>query len=139
VQPVLQSGKSFMAKTVGKNASAIVAVHYDANSDRVRLLFPNSRVVEIPRRDIEELRGLRAHDLGLLKADNAGMTISLRQRDIDIYVPGLLQELFSLRPAAELGRKGGSQRSPAKTRSSAANGAKGGRPRKRKAAARDQG
>ena len=79
---------------------------------------------------------MRVGDLHLIKADNAGMTISQRERDIDVYVPGLLQELFFLQPAVELGRKGGSRQSPAKARTSAENGAKGGRPRKKARKAR---
>lgn len=121
-----------MAKVVMKGEPTITDVRYDTRNDRIRLFFPNNRLVEIPRRDIEELRGLRSSDLQLLKADNAGMTISQRDKDIDIYVPGLLQELFCLQPAVALGRKGGARKSPAKTRASVANGAKGGRPRKKK-------
>ncbi|HZT13453.1 MAG TPA: hypothetical protein VFA29_11645 [Candidatus Baltobacteraceae bacterium] len=123
-----------MAKPVIKNEPSITDVRYDAREDRIRLFFRNNRFIDIPRKDIEELRGLRADELQLLKADNAGMTISQRERDIDVYIPGLLQELFFLQPAAALGRKGGSRKSPAKTRASVANGAKGGRPRKEKLA-----
>ena len=120
-----------MGKRLSKNEPAIVDVRYNARLDRIRLFFPNSRFVDIPRKDVREFRNMRAHDLRLIKADNAGMTISQRERDIDVYVPGLLQELFLFQPAVELGRKGGSRQSPAKARTSAANGVKGGRPRKK--------
>lgn len=123
-----------MAKRVAKTEPTITSVRYDAREDRIRLFFPNNRFLDIPRKDIEEFRGLRARDLELLTADNAGMTISQREKDIDVYIPGLLQELFFLQPADALGRKGGSKQSPAKTRASVANGAKGGRPRKKRTA-----
>lgn len=49
--------------------------------------------------------------------------------DVDLSVPGLLDGLFSTR--AYMARRAGQATSPAKARAARANGAKGGRPRKR--------
>jgi hypothetical protein len=52
--------------------------------------------------------------------------------DVDIYVPGLVGVAFGKRLfAAATGRTGGSRTSKAKAAAARANGAKGGRPRKR--------
>jgi hypothetical protein len=52
--------------------------------------------------------------------------------DVDVYVPGLVERTFGSRLfAAATGRGGGRTRSKAKAAAAKANGAKGGRPRKR--------
>ena len=52
--------------------------------------------------------------------------------DVDVYVPGLVERAFGTRLfAAATGRRGGRRRSKAKAAAAKANGAKGGRPRKR--------
>jgi hypothetical protein len=56
----------------------------------------------------------------------AGVTLSQRDLDIDIYFPGLL----GVKRGGVLGRKGGTSRSPAKRRASRRNGCRGGRPKK---------
>lgn len=122
---------------VATKSGPLESVQYDAREDRLKLVFAGDRVLDVPRKSIDELRGLSARELAMLQPDNAGMTISQRERDIDIYVHGLLHEAFSLLPAAALGRKGGSRKSPAKKRASAANGAKGGRPKKKHSAPKD--
>ena len=121
-----------MAK-VAKKSGPLESVEYDARDDRLRLVFAGDRILNVPRKSVTELRGLSARELAMLQPDNAGMTLSQREHDIDIYVHGLLHDAFSLLPAAALGRKGGSRKSPAKKRASAANGAKGGRPKKKHA------
>jgi hypothetical protein len=55
--------------------------------------------------------------------------------DADLYVPGLLSGALGSRAwmAAQLGAEGGRASTPAKAEAARANGAKGGRPRKRRA------
>jgi hypothetical protein len=105
-------------------------VRYSAAHDTLVLHLDNGSSVEIPRLAISELDELSIAQLRALKADNAGMTLSQRDLDIDIWVPGLLSELFSLRPGALLGKKGGIASTEAKRRSARANGKRGGRPKK---------
>lgn len=75
---------------------ALRAVRYDAQTDRLRLVFAGNRALEVPRKNLAELEGFGPDELARLKAGNAGATISLRERDLDISVPGLLRQLFSL-------------------------------------------
>jgi hypothetical protein len=63
------------------------------------------------------------------------MTLSQRDRDIDIYLPGLLTDALSLSASAMLGKKGGAKKSPEKRRASRENGRRGGRPKKPRVAA----
>ena len=116
-----------MAKEPGP---ALERVTYAPKRDTLTLTLANDRVVQIPRRAIAELRNLDERQLRALRPDNAGMTLSQRDRDIDIYVPGLLAAIFGIRPAAMLGAIGGSKRSRAKRRASQKNGRRGGRPQK---------
>ena len=74
---------------------ALRDVRYDAQTDRLRLLFAGNRAVEVPRKNVAELEHFGPDELARLKPGNAGATISLRERDVDISVSGLLRQLFS--------------------------------------------
>jgi hypothetical protein len=63
------------------------------------------------------------------------MTLSQRDLDIDIYLPGLLADALALSASAMLGKRGGAKKSPAKRRASQENGRRGGRPKKPRVAA----
>ena len=99
------------------------------NGEQVTLQFDGGESIDFPRAAVRELRGLTLSDLKQLKPDNAGMTLSQRQRDIDIWLPGLLLDLLGVSPSALLGKKGGSTTSAAKRRAARENGRKGGRPK----------
>lgn len=120
-----------MAKTI---EPMLERVMYAPKRDVVALRFSTGARIEIPRLAIKELRNLTQGQLQALTPDNAGMTLSQRDLDIDIYLPGLLSEALGVRPSAVLGRKGGSSRSAAKRRAAQRNGRRGGRPKKISAA-----
>lgn len=107
------------------------SVSYAPTRDMITLKLENNRVVQIPRRAISELRGLTDKQLRALRPDNAGVTLSQRELDIDIYLPGLLASVFGIQPGVMLGKVGGSKTSGAKRQASQKNGRRGGRPRKR--------
>ncbi len=107
-------------------------VSYAPKRDVITLTLASDRVVQIPRRAIKELRNLSERQLRALRPDNAGVTLSQRELDIDIYVLGLLANVFGIRPGVMLGKAGGSKTSIAKRRASQANGRSGGRPRKKR-------
>jgi hypothetical protein len=111
---------------------ALKRVTYAPKRDVITLNLASDRVVQIPRRTIKELRNLNERQLCALRPDNAGVTLSQRELDIDIYVPGLLASIFGIKPGAMLGKVGGSKTSLAKRRASQENGRRGGRPRKKK-------
>ncbi|MGB6062981.1 MAG: hypothetical protein WBG27_14865 [Candidatus Aquilonibacter sp.] len=110
--------------------TTLTRVGYTPSRDIVSLHLSSGARVEIPRGLIKELRGLNATELRALKPDNAGMTLSQRALDIDVYVPGLLADTLALNASAMLGQKGGAKKSPAKRRASQENGKRGGRPKK---------
>lgn len=114
-----------------KSEPTLTRVGYAPSRDVVSLHLSTGALVEIPRSAIPELRSLVASELRTLKPDNAGMTLSHRTRDIDIYLPGLLADVFALNASAMLGKKGGAKTSDAKRRAAQQNGRRGGRPKTR--------
>ena len=122
-----RGGKKSMAKA---SEPILERASYAPSRDVVSLHLSTGALVEIPRAAIEELRNLDVSELRTLKADNAGMTLSQRDLDIDIFLPGLLAEAFALNVSAMLGKKGGAKTSAAKQRASKENGRRGGRPKK---------
>ncbi len=121
-----------MAKTA---EPTLTRVGYARSRDIVSLHLSSGARIEIPRGLIKELRALDTSELRALKPDNAGMTLSQRDLDIDIYLPGLLADALALNVSAVLGKKGGAKTSDAKKRSSKENGKRGGRPKKSRTAA----
>jgi hypothetical protein len=117
-----------MAKTI---EPMLERVGYAPKRDVIALHLSTGALVEIPRLAVKELRDLNQGQLHALRPENAGVTLSQRDLDIDIYLPGLLSEMLGVKPGAILGRKGGTSRSPAKRRASQGNGRRGGRPKKK--------
>jgi hypothetical protein len=84
---------------------------------------------------VEEFRAVPPAEMAGLRISPAGYGIKLDEHDIDISVHGLIAALATPGDAAaSLGKLGGAARSDAKRVSARANGAKGGRPRKVRAA-----
>ena len=89
----------------------------------------------IPRTAVPGLQRASASKLASVVVSPAGDALSWPSLDMDVYVPGLVERTFGSRLfAAATGRRGGRTRSKAQTAAAKANGAKGGRPRKRPAA-----
>ena len=117
-----------MAKTI---ETSLERVSYAPKRDAIMLHLSTGALVEFSSLAVKELKGLSQAQLQALKPDNAGLTLSLRDLDIDIYLPGLLSEVLGVKSGALLGRKGGTSRSSAKQRASKRNGRRGGRPKKK--------
>ena len=100
-----------MAKTI---EPVLKRVGYASKRDVITLYLSSGALVEIPRLAVRELKALNQEQLQALKPDNAGVTLSQRELDIDIYLPGLLCEMLGVKPGALMGRKGGTSRSQAK-------------------------
>jgi len=109
------------------------SIRYDAKTDAISLELSSGVFVGVPRKQIRELKAARPDQLSDLYAGNGGATISQDDLDVDIFVPGLLDELFGSTIRADLGRRAGRATSPAKARAARRNGRKGGRPPKRAA------
>ena len=86
----------------------------------------------IPRAMIPGLESASQSNLETVEVSPAGDALSWPSLDVDVYVPGLVERAFGTRLfAAATGRRGGRRKSKAKAVAAKANGAKGGRPRKR--------
>ena len=106
-------------------------VRYDAGKDAVEIELTDGACVRLPRMMIAELADLTPTDLAALQLSPAGYAINLSTHDIDISVQGLLTALIAPSAmAASLGKLGGAAKTALKRATAAANGAKGGRPKK---------
>jgi uncharacterized protein DUF2442 len=124
------------ARAIGEaraqDPSAVVNARYDENRDRVDLTFAGGGSMAIPRKIIPGLERASTSNLEAVVVSPAGDALSWPSLDVDVYVPGLVERAFGSRLfAAATGRRGGRRRSKAKAVAAKANGAKGGRPRKR--------
>ena len=115
-----------------EDSSAVVDARYDAGADSVELRFRGGGSMSIPRAIVPGLERASASKLEPVVVSPAGDALSWPSLDVDVYVPGLVERAFGTRLfAASTGRRGGRRRSKAKAAAAKANGAKGGRPRKR--------
>ena len=118
-----------------QDPSAVVEARYDPDGDLIDLKFGGGGSMAIPRKAVPGLQRASASHIGSIVVSPAGDALSWPSLDVDVYVPGLVERAFGSRLfAAATGRRGGRTRSKAKTAAAKANGAKGGRPRKRPSA-----
>jgi hypothetical protein len=116
------------ARRAGMRAKA---ARYDASSGRFVLELTNGCAFMFPAPMVAGLRRATAEQLAAVEVLPGGSGLAWDTIDVDVSVPGLLMSSFGRTQAAtELARIAGSATSDAKARSSRANGAKGGRPRK---------
>jgi hypothetical protein len=115
-----------------QDPSAVVGARYDPEKDLIELEFAGGSSMTIPRNVVPELERASASKIESIVVSSAGDALSWPSLDVDVYVPGLVERAFGTRLfAAATGRRGGRRRSKAKAAAAKANGAKGGRPRKR--------
>lgn len=111
-------------------ARRVVQATYDERADEVALRFESGTRLEIPRHLLEGLTDATPAQLRKIEILGPGTGIAWPELDVAHDVPGLLDGVFGTRKwMAELGRRGGGARTPAKAAASRKNGAKGGRPR----------
>jgi hypothetical protein len=105
------------------------AVRYDAVARQVVISLTNGCTFSFPPHLVQDLENAADEDLAAVESLGAGYGLHWEALDVDISVPGLLNGLFGT--AAYMARRAGAATSPAKAAAARANGAKGGRPRKR--------
>ncbi|MEX2272132.1 MAG: DUF2442 domain-containing protein [Vicinamibacterales bacterium] len=111
--------------------SAVIQAHYDSIRDAIDLKFRSGGSMTIPRAIVPGLAEAPASILGEIRVSLAGDALSWPSLDVDVSIPGLVEQAFGTRLFARAaGQKGGQRRSKAKAAAARANGAKGGRPRK---------
>jgi hypothetical protein len=114
------------------DASAVVSARYDSDAEAIDLRFGGGGSMSIPRKLVPGLEGATETKIEAIVISPAGDALSWPSLDVDVYVPGLVERAFGTRLfAASTGRRGGRRRSKAKAAAAKANGARGGRPRKR--------
>jgi hypothetical protein len=115
-----------------EDPSSVVDARYDSVVDAIELAFKGGGSMTIPRAVVPGLERASASKLGAVVVSPAGDALSWPSLNVDVYVPGLVERAFGTRLfAASTGSRGGRRRSKAKAAAAKANGAKGGRPRKR--------
>jgi uncharacterized protein DUF2442 len=115
-----------------QDPSAVVDARYDPDGDLIDLRFGGGGSMAIPRKIVPGLERATESQMEVIIVSPAGDALSWPSLDVDVHVPGLVERAFGTRLfAAATGRRGGRRRSRAKAEAAKANGAKGGRPRKR--------
>ncbi len=107
-----------------------VSARYDSRAKSLAIELTNGSSFLLPVKLIPWLRSVPANQLATVEVSPSGEGLHWESLDVDLSVPGLLQELFGTASwMRELAKHGGRSRSPAKVSAARSNGAKGGRPR----------
>ncbi len=110
-------------------ARSPLRLEYSTRSDTLSMTMPTGTMVIIPRRWMEEFRELSRADMKKVRLNAVRDAIELEDLDIQISAMGLLRDaVFGGDPYARAGRVS----SPAKARAARRNGARGGRPKKKR-------
>ena len=105
------------------------AARYDGRLGQVVVELTNGCTFAFPPRLAEGLEAATGDQLAQVRVSGSGYGLHWEALDADLSIPGLLAGLFGTR--AHMARLAGQATSPAKAAAARANGAKGGRPRKR--------
>jgi len=118
-----------------KSEPRAVAARYDRETGRVAVELANGCTYIFPAELAQELQGADDEALSVVAVDGAGFNLHWPALDADLYVPALVAGVFGTRDwmAKEWARRAGRATTPAKAAASRTNGAKGGRPRKKRA------
>jgi hypothetical protein len=112
-----------------------VSARYDRGKKRIVMELSNGCIFGFPAATMPALTGMSEAQLARVTVSPAGSGLIWEAEDVDLSVPGLLLSSVGTAEGMRiLARKGGRAMSPAKAKAARANGAKGGRPRKKKAA-----
>lgn len=117
-----------------KSEPRAVAARYDRETGRVAVDLANGCTYIFPAELVQELQGADVEALSDVLIDGAGFNLHWPEIGADLHVPALVAGVFGTRDwmAREWARTAGRATTPAKAAAARANGAKGGRPRKRR-------
>jgi Protein of unknown function (DUF2442) len=102
---------------------------YDPRAGKVIVELTNGCTFAFPARLVQGLELATDDDLAAVEVLPQGRGLHWEAGDVDVSIPGLVNGIFGTR--SHMARLAGSTTSPAKAAASRANGAKGGRPRKK--------
>ncbi|GAC1312708.1 MAG: DUF2442 domain-containing protein [Isosphaeraceae bacterium] len=118
------------------NRPKAVFAEYRPSSDPLSVRLANDVEIIIPRKLLQGLEDATATELADIRIVGAQSGLHWPQLDVDHYILGLIVGVFgNKRWMSEIGKRGGSARSAAKSTASRENGRKGGRPAKKVSAA----
>lgn len=119
------------AKLYDQQRPQAVGVAYRKTDDMIVLALSTGVELAIPRKLLQGLENATPAEIADVEIDDFGSALHWKSLDIDHYVPGLIEGVFGTRKwMSQIGKRGGSVRSEAKTKAVRENGLKGGRPRK---------
>lgn len=109
------------------------AARYDDAKKEVTIDLINGCTYVFPAQLVQELSGASRADLVQVEVEGLGFNLHWPKLDVDLYVPALVAGVFGTQDwmVKALARRAGRSTSPAKAAAARANGAKGGRPRKK--------
>lgn len=127
------------AMTAGRRAEQTEprarAARYDARNKRIVVQLKNGVVLAFPPRLGQGLERASPRQLAEVEITPGGYGLHWEELDADLSVPGLATGIFGTKAwMSELARHAGSRTSPRKAAAARANGRKGGRPVKHRAA-----
>jgi hypothetical protein len=105
------------------------AARYDKKTSRIIVDLTNGCTFAFPPRMAQGLEAATDEDLASVEILGAGYGLHWETLDADFTVGGLLAGVFGTK--AYMARRAGQTTSPAKAAAARANGAKGGRPKKK--------
>ena len=130
-QAAVARARDAQARRTGRRA---LSARYDRGADRVVLELTHGYTFGFPVRAIAAFAGATPQQLAAVEVSAGGGALHWDALDVDLSVPGLLiSSLGRADQVRELARVAGQTRSAAKAAAARANGARGGRPRKRAA------
>lgn len=111
------------------------AARYDSRRGLIVITLDGGCEFAFPAHLAEGLADMPRSKLAKIQISPNGLGLHWPLLDADLYVPGLIEGAFgSRRWMEQIGKIGGSSRSPIKTQASRENGRRGGRPREKVAA-----
>ncbi|MCY4208210.1 MAG: DUF2442 domain-containing protein [Roseovarius sp.] len=110
-----------------------VAARHSRKTGRVTVDLANGCAYVFPAELVQDLSEASPDELASVEVDGVGFNLHWPKLDADIYVPALVAGVFGTKDwmSKAMARQAGRKTSPAKAAAARANGAKGGRPRKR--------
>jgi Protein of unknown function (DUF2442) len=123
------------ARSVGEQAEQTEprarSVVYDRSQDVILVYLKTGVFLGLPRQLLQGLENATEADLADFWLSSNGDAVHWEKLNASFSIPGLVAGIFGTKQwMAEVGRKGGQAKTPAKSVASRENGKKGGRPRK---------
>jgi hypothetical protein len=109
-----------------------VSISYEDNSQSLVVVLSNGVSISVPKKLVDELGAASPAQLRNVKISGRGYGLHWEDLDVDLSVPGLVARVTGTR--SHMAREAGKSRSRVKALAARKNGAKGGRPRKTRAA-----